>query len=149
MRYHATHKRFTCHWLDSVIFNYIQHYIQELECGATMGDIWSGSIYQGIRDCIFNGNECLFAIRWISSFDEFFRFHRFANGRKWYESMYESDNPSVFEDNEISTKFVSWFIKRQKELSDNSFASALWLNYARIILLYNNLCKLKGQVTGH
>ena len=63
--------------------------------------------------------------------------------------MYESDNPSVFEDNEISTKFVSWFIKRQKELSDNSCASALLLNYARIILLYNNLCKLKGQVTGH
>lgn len=47
--------------------------------------------------------------------------------------MYGSDNPSVFEDDDISTKPVSWFIKRHKELPDNFRASALWLNYARII----------------
>ena len=34
------------------------------------------------------------------------------------KTMYESDNPSVFEDDEISTTLVSWFIKRQKELSE-------------------------------
>ena len=49
--------------------------------------------------------------------------------------MYESDNPSVFEDDEISTKLVSWFIKRQKELSENSRTLALWLNYVRYIFI--------------
>ena len=41
------------------------------------------------------------------------------------KKMYESDNPSVSEDEEISAKLVSWFIKRQKELSENSRTSAL------------------------
>ena len=49
--------------------------------------------------------------------------------------MYESDNPSVFEDDKISTKLVSWFIKRQKELFENSRTSALWLSYARYIFI--------------
>ena len=41
------------------------------------------------------------------------------------KKMYESDNSSVFE---ISAKLVSWFIKRQIELSENCRTSALWLN---------------------
>ena len=59
----------------------------EKECrnlnDATVCNIWSATIYQGIRDCLFNENKLLFSIRWISSDDEFFGFHRFANGRKW------------------------------------------------------------------
>ena len=42
--------------------------------------------------------------------------------------MNESDNPSVFEDDEISAK-------RQKELSKNSRTLALWLYYARYIFI--------------
>ena len=40
------------------------------------------------------------------------------------KKMYESDNSSVFE----ISKLVSWFIKRQIELSENCRTSALWLN---------------------
>ena len=48
------------------------------------------------------------------------------------KKMYESDNPSMFEYDETSTKLV---IKRQKELSETSRTSALWLNYARYIFI--------------
>ena len=44
---------------------------------------WSAATYQGIRDCLFAENKRLLAIRWISSVDEIFGFHRFANERKW------------------------------------------------------------------
>ena len=39
------------------------------------------------------------------------------------KKMYESDNPSVFEADEVSTKRVSSFTKRQKGLSENSRTS--------------------------
>ena len=41
-----------------------------------------------------------------------------TNEKNDMKTMHESDNPSVFKDDEISTKLVSWFIKRQKELSE-------------------------------
>ena len=44
------------------------------------------------------------------------------------KKMHGSDNPSVFEDDEISAK-------RQKELSKNSRTSALWLYHTRYIFI--------------
>ena len=55
--------------------------------------------------------------------------------------MYQSDNLSVFEDDEISTKLVSWFIKRQKEISEHSRISALYLNYATYICIVQEFIK--------
>ena len=57
--------------------------------------------------------------------------------------MYQSDNLSVFEDDEISTKLVSWFIKRQKEISEHSRISALYLNYATYICIVQEFIKAK------
>ena len=91
IRYYATHNRFTCHWFHSVIFNFTICWkrVHDFECGATMSDIWSTSIYQGIRDCLFSENANLFAIRWISSIDDFLAFLMKGSGlRSALETVY-------------------------------------------------------------
>ena len=192
-RFHAIHNRFTCHWFDSIIFTFTICWktVQELEWGATMGVIWSTTIYQGKRDCMFNENELLSRLGGFHQFMSFLgsigsimegsglrkaletvyhlyqldtcllrkailvpivvifyqhlRYSRLClkNSemnlilmRKMIrKKIYKSDNPSVFEDDEISATLISWFIKRQKELSENSRISALWLYHARYIFI--------------
>ena len=45
--------------------------------------------------------------------------------------IYESPNPSLHENDEVSLKLVEWFIKKCEELSTNSRTSALWLSYTK------------------
>ena len=54
---------------------------------------------------------------------------------KLMEEFYHSEAPSNHENEEISTKLLSWFNTRSQELSEDSSTSVLWLNYVHYVLI--------------
>ena len=54
---------------------------------------------------------------------------------KLMKEIYHSEAPSNHENDEISTKLLSWFNTRRQELSEDSSTSVLWLNYVHYVLI--------------
>ena len=105
---------------------------------ASVGHMFSGKAYSCAIYVHFLSTSALLLIM----FEEFWNKLN-TDEKNYMKKMYESDNPSVFEDDEISTKLGLWFIKRQKELSKNSRTSALWLSYARYIFIVQEFIPAK------
>ena len=104
--------------------------VETVYAPASVGHIFFGKAYSRAVRGHFLSTSALLSIMLQEFWNELH-----TDEKNDMKKMYESDNSSVFEDDEISTKLVSWFIKRQKELSENSRTSALWLNYARYIFI--------------
>ena len=61
------------------------------------------------------------------------------------QKYYESDEPSIFANEELAIKLTTWMETKCKELSNSSRTSAFWLNHVKYVYLVQEFIRAERE----
>ena len=61
------------------------------------------------------------------------------------QKCYESDEPSIFANEELAIKLTTWMETKCKELSNSSRTSAFWLNHVKYVYLVQEFIRAERE----
>ena len=108
----------------------LRNALETVYAPATMGHMFTGKAYsRAIHGHLLSSSAVLSLM-----LQEFWNSLN-PDECKLMEKINHSEAPSNNENDEISTKLLSWFNTRRQELSEDARTSALWLNYVHYVLI--------------